>query len=181
MGERTSPDDAEPDLSNRSRPLDENEPVNKYTIERHIEIEAPVEVVWRTITEPELIRTWLSDAADVEARPGAAGSLTFQADTGSPNIVGITVVAADRPHRFSYRWVYPLGERATEANSTLVTFTLVADGDGRTRLRVVESGLDQMDMADDEKQEFFEQHRHGWQVQGERLRGLFASGHAPSP
>ena len=100
---------------------------------------------------------------------------------GRPHVVGITVVAADRPHRFSYRWVYPPGERATEANSTLVTFTLAADGDERTRLRVVETGLDQMDMADDEKQKFLEQHRHGWQVQGDRLRDLFAAGHASSP
>jgi uncharacterized protein YndB with AHSA1/START domain len=155
--------------------------MNDFTIERDIEIEAPVEVVWRMITEPQLIRTWFSDAADVEARPGAVGSLTFRADTDAANIVGITVVAADPPHRFSYRWVYPPGERATEANSTLVTFTLVADGDERTRLRVVESGLDQMDIADDEKQKFLEQHRHGWQVQGDRLRALFASGHASSP
>ena len=155
--------------------------MSTYTIERDIEIEAPVEVVWRTITEPDLIRTWFSDAADVEPRPGAVGSLTFRADTDAPNIVGITVVVADRPHRFSYRWVYPTGERATEANSTLVTFTIVANGDERTRLRVVETGLDQMHMADDEKQKFFEDHRNGWQVQGDRLRDLFASGHASSP
>jgi uncharacterized protein YndB with AHSA1/START domain len=154
--------------------------MNNDTIEREIEIDAPVEVVWRTITEPELIRTWFSEA-DVEARPGAVGSLTFRADTDAPHIVGITVVAADRPHRFSYRWTYPPGEPATETNSTLVTFTLVPDGAERTRLRVVESGLDQMDLTDDEKQRFLEDHRHGWQVQGDRLRDLFASGHASSP
>ena len=120
-------------------------------------------------------------SADVEARPGAVGSLTFRADTDAPHIVGITVVAADRPHRFSYRWVYPPGEHATETNSTLVTFTLVADGDERTRLRVTETGLEQMDLADDEKQKFFEEHRHGWLVQGDRLRDLFAAGPASSP
>lgn len=147
--------------------------MKNYTIERDIEIDAPVEVVWRTITEPNLIRTWFSDVADVEARPGAVGSLTFRADSDSPMVVGITVLEADRPHRFSYRWVYPPGERATEVNSTLVTFTLVADGDERTRLRVVESGLDAMDMPDDEKQKFFDEHSHGWRVQGDRLRDLF--------
>ena len=155
--------------------------MNHYTIERDIEIEAPVEVVWRTITEPELIRTWFSDVADVDAKPGAVGSLTFRADSDDPHVVDITVVEADRPHRFSYRWVYPHGEIATEANSTLVTFTLVADGAERTRLTVVESGLDRMDMADDEKQRFLEDHRHGWQVQGDRLRDLFATRPAPSP
>ena len=154
--------------------------MNNSSIEREIEIEAPVEVVWRTITEPELIRTWFSDVADVEARPGAVGSLTFRADSDDPYVVGITVVEADRPHRFSYRWVYPPGERATEGNSTLVTFTLVAEGDERTRLRVVESGLDQKDMTDDERQQFFEDHSHGWQVQGDRLRDLFAAGPASS-
>jgi hypothetical protein len=46
---------------------------------------------------------------------------------------------------------------------------------------VVETGLDHMDMADDEKQRFLEQHRHGWQVQGDRLRELFASGQSSSP
>jgi uncharacterized protein YndB with AHSA1/START domain len=155
--------------------------MSTYTIEREIEIEAPVEVVWRTITEPELIRTWFADVADVEARPGAVGSLTFRADTDTPHIVGITVVAADRPHRFSYRWVYPPGEDALETNSTLVTFTLVADGNERTRLRVVESGLDQMDMTDTEKQTFFDDHSHGWHVQGDRLRDLFAAGRRSSP
>lgn len=153
--------------------------MNDYTIERDIEIEAPVEVVWRTITEPALIRTWFADVADVDASPGAEGSLTFRADSDDPLVVAITVVAAERPHRFSYRWVYPPGDRATEANSTLVTFTLVADGDERTRLRVVETGLEHRDMTDDDKQEFFEQHRHGWHVQADRLRDLFTSGHAP--
>jgi uncharacterized protein YndB with AHSA1/START domain len=151
------------------------------TIQRDIEIEAPVDVVWRTITEPELIRTWFSDAADVDARPGAVGSLTFRADTDTPHVVGITVVEADRPHRFSYRWVYPPGDDATETNSTLVTFTLVSDGDERTRLRVVESGLDRIDMTDDEKQRFLEEHRHGWEVQGNRLRDLFGAGHPSAP
>lgn len=149
--------------------------MNNYTIERDIEIDAPVEVVWHTITEPELIRTWFSDVADLEARPGTVGSLTFRSDTDTPNVVGITVVAADPPHHFSYRWTYPTGERATETNSTLVTFTLVADGPDRTRLRVVESGLEQIEMADDDKQRFVEDHRHGWQVQGDRLRDLFAA------
>jgi uncharacterized protein YndB with AHSA1/START domain len=149
--------------------------VKNYSIERNIEIEAPVEVVWRTITEPELIRTWFSDVADVEPQPGAVGSLTFRADSDDPYIVGITVVTVQPPHRFSYRWVYPEGEVATEANSTLVTFTLIADGDERTLLRVVEAGLEHMDMPDEEKQKFVEQHRQGWQVQGDRLRDLFTA------
>ena len=43
-----------------------------YTIERDIEIEAPVHVVWRTITEPEQIRPAVERAIKVikeEKRP----------------------------------------------------------------------------------------------------------------
>ena len=150
--------------------------MSNHTIERDIEIEAPVDVVWRTITEPEQIRMWLSDVVELEARPGAAGTLTFRADSDDPLVVDITVIDAEQPHRFSFRWCYPAGDHATEHNSTLVTFTLTADGDGRTLLSVVESGLDQLAWSDDEKQKFVEQHQHGWQVQGDKLRDLFVAG-----
>ena len=151
--------------------------MSTFAIERDIEIEAPVEVVWRTITEPEHIRTWFSEARGLEARPGAVGTLTFRADTDDPHVVDITVVDADRPNRFSFRWCYPPGETATAANSTLVIFTLTEDGHARTRLRVVETGLDQLDWPDADKQKFADDHRHGWQVQGDRLRDLFVAGH----
>ena len=156
--------------------------MSNYTIERDIEIEAPVEVVWRTITEPELIRTWFSDVADLEARPGAVGTLTFRADTDDPHVVDITVVAADRPHRFSYRWCYPPGERATA--------TQLDARDLHARRRTATNGpacalsspaSTELDWPDDDKQKFVDDHRHGWQVQGDRLRDLFASGHASSP
>jgi uncharacterized protein YndB with AHSA1/START domain len=146
------------------------------TIERDIDIDAPVDVVWRTITEPELIRTWFADVVELDARPGAIGSLTFRADTDDPHTQEITIVDVDRPHRFSYRWVYPLGERATETNSTLVTFTLVALDDTRTRLRIVESGIDEKDMTAEERRRFVDDHTDGWQVQGDRLVALFTSG-----
>ena len=155
--------------------------MSTYTIERDIEIEAPVDVVWRTVTEPDQIRTWFSDAVELEARPGAVGTLTFRADTDDPLVVDITVVAAERPHRFSFRWSYPPGDHATADNSTLVTFTLTADGDTRTRLRVVETGLDQLDWPDDEKEKYVDQHRHGWQVQGDKLRDLFVARRESSP
>ena len=150
--------------------------MSTYTIERDIEIEAPVEVVWRTITEPEQIRTWFSDVVELEARPGAVGTLTFRADSDDPHVVDITVVAADRPHRFSFRWCAPPGEQATADNATLVTFTLTADGDARTRLRVAETGLDELDWPDADKQKFVGEHTHGWQEKGDALRDLFATG-----
>ena len=155
--------------------------MSTYTIERDIEIEAPVDVVWHTITEPDQIRTWFSDVVELEARPGAVGRLTFRADSDDPLVVDITVVAAERPYRFSFRWCYPPGDHASADNSTLVTFTLTADGDARTRLRVAETGLDRLDWPDADKQNFVDQHQHGWQERGDALRDLFVGGRESSP
>ena len=39
-------------------------------IERQITIDARIETVWRTITEPDQIPLWFADVADLDARPG---------------------------------------------------------------------------------------------------------------
>ena len=148
--------------------------MSPYTIERDIEIAAPIEVVWRTITEPDQIRRWFSDAADIDATDGAVGTMTFEGDrTGDPLVVNIAVVAAERPQRFAFRWIHPAGVEASPANSVLVTFTLTAAGAERTHLRVAETGVGELDWPDDEKDRYVEQHRHGWQTHGDRLRALF--------
>ena len=43
------------------------------TIEREILIEAPVKVVWRTITEPDQISQWFADKVELVVEPGAHG------------------------------------------------------------------------------------------------------------
>jgi uncharacterized protein YndB with AHSA1/START domain len=148
-------------------------------IEREIDIDAPIDVVWQTIADPEQIQKWFADRVEVESRVGATGTLTFRADSDDPHVVGITIVTVDRPHCFAYRWVHPPGEPATEANSTLVTMTLTQLDHERTRLRVVESGLESMDLTAEEKRRFADDHRNGWRVQGERLRELLSV--APPP
>jgi len=54
--------------------------MSTYAIARDIAIDAPIEVVWDTITQPAQIRTWFSDDADLDARAGALGTLTFAGD-----------------------------------------------------------------------------------------------------
>ena len=52
-------------------------------IEREILIEAPVEMVWRTITEPDQISHWFADRVDLVVEPGAHGYMEF-GDQGGP-------------------------------------------------------------------------------------------------
>ncbi len=152
-----------------------------YTIEREIEIAAPIGVVWRTITEPDQVCRWFSDAADLEVREGAAGTLTFGAGTAQPVVVNVAVVTADAPHRFSFRWIHPAGKMPGPDNSVLVTFTLTSQGVDRTRLRVAETGVEGLGWTHEERARYVDEHRLGWQTHTGRLRALFGEGGGASP
>ena len=124
------------------------------TIEREILIEAPVEVVWRTITEPDQMSQWFADRVDLVVEPGAHGYMQF-GDQGGP----VVVETVDPPTRFSFRWNHPRGEEPVAGNSMLVEFTLTPEGDERTRLRVVESGHELRDWPEAEKQRYADEHQ----------------------
>jgi hypothetical protein len=55
-----------------------------------------------------------------------------------------------------------------------VEFTVVAEATGRTRLRVVETGVDATAWPDEERAEYVEDHRNGWEYHFGRLGDLFA-------
>ena len=133
-------------------------------IERQTTIAAPVERVWATLTEAEHIGSWFSDAgAEVDLRPGGRMVLRWtEHGTGVARIVDV------EPHRrFSYRWA-PIrehwGEEPVEGNSTLVEFTLDAEGDG-TRLRVVESGFEALEGTDEQRRSSLADNTEGWETQ----------------
>jgi len=48
-----------------------------FAIEREIFIEAPAEVVWHTITEPDQIEKWFADRVELDLGPGGAGTFVF--------------------------------------------------------------------------------------------------------
>src|ERR1700722_10219849 len=98
-------------------------------IEREILIEAPAEVVWRTITEPEQMSQWFADRVDLVVEPGAHGFMRF-GDQGGP----VVVEAVEPPARFSFRWNHSLGEEPVAGNSMLGGFTLPPGGARRPRL-----------------------------------------------
>jgi uncharacterized protein YndB with AHSA1/START domain len=138
-------------------------------IEREILIDAPVEVVWAVVTEPEHIRGWFSDSVDLDLRPGGEAVLHWN---GHGTVHG-RVERVEPPHFFSFRWVVHAGQDLAQDNSTLVEFSLSAEGDS-TRLTVVESGFRDLAGPDDEKQRHFDSHSRGWELElgelGEYLR-----------
>lgn len=136
-------------------------------IEREVLIEAPAEVVWRTITEPDQITQWFADRVELVAEPGAHGYMGFK-EQGGP----VVVETVERPSRFSFRWNHPRGEEPVVGNSILVEFTLRPEGAERTLLRVVESGHELVSWPDEEKRRYADDHRDGWGKFLDRLAKL---------
>jgi len=131
-------------------------------IEKEILIEAPIDDVWRVLTEPEHMKQWFARECELDAR---GGRLTFE----SGQTYYLTVEAFEPPYRFAYRWLHEKGTTARPENSMLVEFTLQAEK-GHTRLRVVESGFDQVDWSDETKAKYAEDHSQGWGLLIPRLR-----------
>ena len=108
-------------------------------IERELLVQAPIERVWRVITEPEYVRQWLGSRVEIDLRPGGAANFGWP-EEGYDN-GWARVERVDPPHVFAFRWMREVNVPFDPAGAnTLVEFTLAADGDG-TRLRLVESGF----------------------------------------
>jgi len=131
-------------------------------IEREVLIEAPAEVVWRTITEPDQMSQWFADRVELVVEPGAHGFMGF-GDQGGP----VVVETVDPPN-------HPRGEEPVTGNSMLVEFTLTPEGDERTRLRVSERGHELLAWPDEEKQRYADEHRGGWAEYLDRLAQILA-------
>jgi uncharacterized protein YndB with AHSA1/START domain len=139
------------------------------TIERGIVIEAPVERVWNLLTEAEHLGRWFGDAgAEIDLRPGGALILRW---TEHGTVHG-RVERVEPQRLFAYRWAPyrdPGGVEPVAGNSTLVEFTLSAEGDG-TRVRVVESGFATLDCSEEARDANAEANRKGWALELDDLR-----------
>ena len=132
------------------------------TIEREIHIDAPPEVVFDVVSNPEHVREWWPAEAEYPAVPGGAGRIGFR-DPSRDEIgwVQFTVVDAE-PHRlFSFRWTHEEGETAAVGNSFLVVFELEPAGAG-TRLRMTESGFRERGWDEAKTAAEYADHVSGW-------------------
>jgi uncharacterized protein YndB with AHSA1/START domain len=132
------------------------------SIEREIHVEAPPEVVFEVISQPEHIREWWYAESDVEPSPGATGELVW-ADGDDPRaqVVPMAVVVAEPPHLFTFRWTHPAGEAAVDGNSLLVTFELIPSGSG-TLLRLTETGFREQGWEIAVLERHYHEHAVGW-------------------
>lgn len=134
-------------------------------IEKSIDLKAPVERVWRALTDYREFGAWFRVELD---GPFAAG----QVATGRMTYPGCehlkwqaTIIRMDEPRLFAFTWhpyaVDPAFDYARET-PTLVEFRLTPVADG-TRLTIVESGFDAL--PGERRAEALRMNEGGWTIQ----------------
>ncbi|WP_029089182.1 SRPBCC domain-containing protein [Brevibacterium album] len=137
-----------------------------FSVRRTIHINAPVEKVWRTVTEPELVSQWFGSITLSGTGAGALGTIGWPGERRVP----IRVETYNPPSEVSYRWCNeedPLPETADEERSTVFAFTLEATSGG-TQLTVVETGFERTG----DPTQFMIDHRGGWDEELDKLVAL---------
>lgn len=81
-------------------------------IEREILFDAPPDVVWAVVTDPEHVAGWFSDSVDLDLRPGGKAILTWD----EHGTVHGRVESVQPPRFFSFRWVSGSGTDLREDN-----------------------------------------------------------------
>ncbi|MEU4602406.1 SRPBCC domain-containing protein [Kribbella sp. NPDC023972] len=127
-------------------------------VELEVYVEARPEVVWAAVTQPESIARWYAfGGAEIDLRPG--GRLVMRWDEHGEFLGFVEKVEPGR--RFAYRYAVDPGVDPLPGNSNLVEFTLTPEGEG-TRLHVVESGFDRLEVSAEEQEKRAEESAQGW-------------------
>jgi len=112
------------------------------SIEREIEIDAPIEDVWKALTEPEGLTRWLCEEARVT--PGVGGSFWVSWGEGQGGDNCIEVWEPGRRMRLrNLPWEAPSAQYDAEAASAtpIIQEYTLETRDGKTVLRLVDSGM----------------------------------------
>lgn len=127
------------------------------SIERKIHVDATPETVYEVVSRPEHIKEWWGPETDLAPTPGSSSELVW----GDSKRVPITVVAADPPRVFTFRWTHPAEDEPVTGNSLLVTFELVQAGKG-TLLTMTETGFRERGWEAAELEANYADHAAGW-------------------
>ncbi|MBX7449137.1 SRPBCC family protein [Mycolicibacterium sp. 3033] len=141
-------------------------------IEKSAVLRAPLERVWRAISESDQFGTWFGMTVDGPFAPGSTvtGVMTPTAvddevAAQQKDFAGVAfplhVVAVTPPRYFAFRW-NPLSEPEFAELTTLVEFTLSEVEDG-VLLEIVESGFDAL--PESRRAAAFADNSGGWATQ----------------
>ncbi len=148
-------------------------------IEKSVVLRAPLDRVWRAISDAEEFGRWFGvrfDGPFVAGRPVTATitptTVDLEVATRQEPHAGVTttweIVAIEPRRRFAYRWHPCAGEPDVDQEpTTLVEFVLAETPDG-VLLTIAESGFDAIPEA--RRASSFEANSEGWAIQTDLVR-----------
>ncbi len=150
-------------------------------IEKQVKLRAPMDRVWRAISDSQEFGRWFGASIDGPFVAGTSVTATITPTTVDEEVAELQrphagakatwqIVAVEPPRRFAYRWhpfaVEPGVDYDAEP-TTLVEFTLSPTPDG-VLLTIVESGFEAIPAA--RRSAAFEANTGGWAKQVELVR-----------
>ena len=138
-------------------------------VKQEIDIAAPIERVYRALTDHEEFGSWfgVKCTAPFECGKFAQGTVSFR---GEEFPLSFRVIAMDSPDFFSFTWHPYAVDKSIDYSDeipTLVEFRLKETGGG-THLTVTESGFDAIPPA--RRAEAFRMNNHGWEIQTHNIK-----------
>jgi uncharacterized protein YndB with AHSA1/START domain len=131
-------------------------------IDRTIEVNAPLDRVWRALTTTSDLANWFRVTIEGDIAPGAEVWMTSNSPGHEGQRFVVRVTEMTEPHRFVWQW-HPGAVDATVDYSrepwTTVTFTLEPSGRG-TRLSVSETGFNEISLS--RRAKVFADNSGGW-------------------
>ncbi|MCV7257306.1 SRPBCC family protein [Mycobacterium shimoidei] len=153
--------------------------MNTDRIEKQVLLRAPLDRVWRAISDSDQFGQWFGARFDGPFVAGTSVTATITPTTVDDEVAklqephaGTTstwqIVAVEPRTKLAYRWHPCAGEPdADHEPTTLVEFTLAETSDG-VLLTIVESGFDAL--AEPRRSSAFEANSGGWGHQVELVR-----------
>lgn len=133
-------------------------------VRKEVLVDAPMEVVYRHLTDVDGLKAWMAVDAISEPRPGGAVKWVYA--NGAVMIGRYLELVPPRRIVFTYGWENG-GRMGILPETTRVEIDLVEEA-GKTRLRLLHSAL---------PDEHAGAHDAGWSFFFSRLAALFAGGH----
>ena len=150
-------------------------------IEKKIHLRAPLERVWRAISDAQQFGSWFGVVFDGPFEPGTRVLGKIVPTTVDPEVAKLqephrgkpfdfTVASVEPPHRISFRWhpyaVEPGVDYSQEPMTTIV-FELEKVSEG-VELTISESGFDRIPLA--RRAEAFKANAGGWEHQTQLIK-----------
>lgn len=138
-------------------------------IEKTTLIHAPIDKVWRAVSDHREFGTWFKVDLDGPFVAGqrSTGKMTYPGVEGFPWLAWVTAV--DEPHRLAFEWTPgpDVPDDPETAPRTLVEFHLEREGDA-TRLQIIESGFDAL--PEPLRTSALRSNTEGWTIQTDNVR-----------